>query len=156
MKSTVSILNNELDLGLMINSYSEVGFRLNNDFTILGPVILFPRSALSWNVGSINDITEESLSLFTVLEPKIDLLVLGTGDKIEDTSFHKKIFPFLKKHKINLEILPTDQACSTFNFLNSEGRYIAAALIPPTKFTPTDHEVFDTKQRYQNIYEVQD
>lgn len=38
---------------------------------------------------------------------------------------------FMKKHQINVEILRTEQACATFNFLNSEGRIVAAALLPP-------------------------
>jgi hypothetical protein len=37
----------------------------------------------------------------------------------------------MKQRKINLEILPTERACATFNFLNSEHRCVAAALIPP-------------------------
>lgn len=42
-KTKVNILNRELDLGLMINSYSQYGFRLNNDFKVVGPMAIFPR-----------------------------------------------------------------------------------------------------------------
>ena len=42
-KTSVQILNKELDLGLMINSFSQVGFRLNNGMMILGPMAIFPK-----------------------------------------------------------------------------------------------------------------
>lgn len=42
-KTKVNILNRELDLGLMINSYSQVGFRLNNELRVIGPMAIFPR-----------------------------------------------------------------------------------------------------------------
>lgn len=113
------------------------------------------RTVLSWAVADLNDITEESLSLFTVLEPKIDILVIGIGDRTKDLSFYTKLHPFAVKHKLNLEILPTSQACSTFNFLNSEGRYVAGALIPPQTVEASDEDIYRTKLRYHNIYEVE-
>lgn len=88
-----------------------------------------------------------------ILEPKIDLLILGTGDKVDDLNFHKRIFPIIKANKFNLEILPTESACATFNFLNSEGRYIAAALLPPRQINVTDDDMLRSKMRYQNLYE---
>lgn len=42
-KTKVNILNQELDLGLMINSYSQFGFRLNNGLNVVGPMAIFPR-----------------------------------------------------------------------------------------------------------------
>lgn len=153
-KTTVNILNNEDGINLMIDGFSQAGFRLNNDMTVLGPMVIFPRSVLSWNVTNVNDINEESLSLFTVLDPKIDILVVGVGNKLKDLSFHKKLFPFSHKYKINLEILSTDQACSTFNFLNAEGRYVAGALLPPEIIESTDDDLIKSKLRYQNLYET--
>ncbi|XP_021918608.1 uncharacterized protein LOC110829308 isoform X2 [Zootermopsis nevadensis] len=77
-KTTVQILNRNVE-GLMINSYSQFGFRLNNGMYILGPMAIFPRTVLSWNVGSERDINEDSLSLFCLLEPKIALPCVGSG-----------------------------------------------------------------------------
>lgn len=39
------------------------------------------------------------------------------------------------------QILPTESACTTFNFLNQERRYVAAGLIPPYNMANTidDH-----------------
>lgn len=152
-KTTVHVLNNEEDLGLMINGFSEVGFRLNNDITILGPMVIFPRSVLSWNVKTYEDINEKSLCLFSMMNPKPDILVIGIGDRQDDTSFYRRIIPF-NKHRISLEVLPTEQACSTFNFLNSEGRYVCGAMIPPQNISTTDDDILATKLRYQELYEI--
>lgn len=110
----------------------------------------------SWAVSNVEDITDESLSLFSLIEPKLDVVVLGIGDKRKDLTFYQKLLPFSRKHKLNLEILPTDQACSTFNFLTSEGRYVAGAFIPPQIIEATDDDIMRTKLRYQRIYEVID
>uniref|UniRef100_A0A1B0G3M5 NADH dehydrogenase [ubiquinone] 1 alpha subcomplex assembly factor 3 n=1 Tax=Glossina morsitans morsitans TaxID=37546 RepID=A0A1B0G3M5_GLOMM len=140
-KTKVNIFNTQQDLGIMITGYSQYGFRLNNDIVIIGPIAVFPKSVLSWNVDNLNDINEESLSLFTTLEPKIDVLILGVGDQTPTSSFSKKILHFMKTHKINVEVLRTEQACATFNFLNAENRMVASALIPPVHITYNENDV---------------
>ncbi|KAJ8921029.1 hypothetical protein NQ315_015825 [Exocentrus adspersus] len=152
-KTSVHVLNKEAELGLMIDGYSQVGFRLNNDLTIIGPMVIFPRSVLSWNVEHMSDITEEALSLFEIIEPKVDIIVLGIGDKTINFDIYQKILPFSRKHRIPFEILPTENACATFNFLNAEGRYVAGAMIPPKHITASEDDEHLTKIRYQNIYE---
>ncbi|GJQ66304.1 putative DNA binding protein [Trypoxylus dichotomus] len=97
---------------------------------------IFPRSVLSWNVEKPDDI------------------IIGVGDKLQDLSFHRKLYPFSRRHNISLEILSTDQACSTFNFLNAEGRYVAAALIPPQIIDSGDDDILKSKMKYQNLYET--
>lgn len=114
------------------------------------------RTVLSWNVGSFRDINEDSLSLFTVLEPKLDILVLGTGDRTNDTTLFTTVIKFMRKHNVNIEILPTEQAVSTFNFLNSEGRYVGGAFIPPETIKTTDDDMLRSKLKYQKLYEVED
>lgn len=42
-KTKVNILNMEIEMGLMINSYSQVGFRLNNGLNVIGPMAIFQR-----------------------------------------------------------------------------------------------------------------
>lgn len=115
---------------------------------------MYYRSVLSWNVGDINDVNEASLSLFSVLEPKLDILVLGIGDKQENSSFYKNLVLISNKLRISFEILSTEHACTTFNFLNSEGRNAAAALIPPKYFTITADDQLQSKLRYESIYET--
>lgn len=69
---------------------------------------IYFRTVLSWNVGSAEDINEDSLSLFCVLEPKIDILVIGIGDQQVTPTFSKRIMAFMQTYKINVEILGTE------------------------------------------------
>ncbi|CAG9860273.1 unnamed protein product [Phyllotreta striolata] len=151
-KTTVQVMNKDTEIGIMIDGFSQVGFKLNNDFTILGSMVIFPRSVLSWNVEDVSEITEQTLSLFTILEPKIDILVLGVGDRLQDFSLYTKILPFTRKHRMSLEVMPTEQACATFNFLTTEGRNVAGALIPPKIINTSEDDEMESKLRYQNLY----
>lgn len=118
------------------------------------PYLINFRTVLSWCVKDIDDITEESLALFPIIEPKLDIIVVGIGDSTKDFMFYRRLLPFSNKYRLNIEILPTDQACSTFNFLNSEGRYVAGAFIPPTHVEASDDDVLRTKLKYQSLYET--
>ncbi|XP_046369474.1 NADH dehydrogenase [ubiquinone] 1 alpha subcomplex assembly factor 3-like [Haliotis rufescens] len=153
--TTVTILSKEDDTVTFIDAYSSVGFKLNNGFRIFGPCAVFPRSVLHWNVSGPEDISVDSLSLFTILEPKIDILVLGIGDK--GAKYDTSIIKYLRSNKINVEVLPTDQACSTFNFLNSERRYVAGALIPPTYIHMQHDEdaLVRTQLERRGLYEME-
>ncbi|PKK26453.1 NADH dehydrogenase (ubiquinone) complex I, assembly factor 3 [Columba livia] len=80
-------------------------------------------------VGSYKDITHDSLSLFRLLEPRIEILVLGTGDRVE--RLPPAVLKQMRVCGIAVEVQDTPNACATFNFLTSEKRMAAAGLIPP-------------------------
>lgn len=143
-KTYVSILNSDQDAPLMIDGYSMMGFRLNNGLFVVGPVALFPHSILSWNIEDDRSINESSLSLFLHLAPKLDLLIIGMSDSrnkkfIAETreNVYRIIRQVRKGDKVNIEVMPTENAVTTFNYVNCEQRFVAAALIPPTFYTPT-------------------
>lgn len=56
-------------------SILQVGFRLNNGMFVLGPMAIFPKTVLSWNVSGPSDINENSLSLFLHLVPNLGKLL---------------------------------------------------------------------------------
>ncbi|XP_049883935.1 NADH dehydrogenase [ubiquinone] 1 alpha subcomplex assembly factor 3 [Pectinophora gossypiella] len=149
-KMTVRVINQEQDLGLMIDSYATYGFRLNNGITVLGPVAIFPRTMLSWQVRGAEDVTADSLRLFKVLEPKIDLLVIGLETK--ERPALDAVFRASRTAGLNVELLPVEHACSTFNFLNAEGRYVAGALIPPLHIDLNEDDMLQSKLHYGNLY----
>lgn len=67
---------------------------------------------LSWNIASVEDINEETLSLFFILDPKIEVLVLGIGDNDSvTTALSARINAVTRKHKINVEVLGTETVC---------------------------------------------
>ncbi|KAG8196699.1 hypothetical protein JTE90_023208 [Oedothorax gibbosus] len=152
-KTTVTLLNRDHKHLIMVNSLSPHGFRLNNGIFAVGPMAVFPRTILQWNIKSVEDITPESLSLFLLLEPKIDILVIGTGNKGE--TVNPDVLKMLKARKVSTEVLGTEQACSIFNFLNVEGRCVAGAFIPPldvTLYEEEDFHLIDFKKEDQGPY----
>ncbi|KAE8298550.1 NADH dehydrogenase [ubiquinone] 1 alpha subcomplex assembly factor 3 [Larimichthys crocea] len=134
-RTSVSIMQKELDGGVMIHSYSSQGFNIDGN-KVFGPCAVLPPAILQWNVGSYKDITEESVSLFHMLEPRIEILVLGTGARLE--RINPSVLALLKKKGIAVEVQDTPNACATFNFLTSERRVAAAGLIPPPVSTALD------------------
>lgn len=96
-----------------------------------GPIILFPRTLFTWKIKAIQDITSDSLSMMTLLEPKLDLLIIGVEKKEMTRDISKNILEITHQNKINVEILSTEMACNQFNHLSTMGKMVAAALIPP-------------------------
>ncbi|CAB1432067.1 unnamed protein product [Pleuronectes platessa] len=127
-RTTVSVMQKEPGSGVMIQSYSSGGFNIDGN-RVFGPCAVLPPVILQWNVGSHKDITEESVSLFHMLEPRIEILVLGTGARLE--RINPSVLALLKRKGIAVEVQDTPNACATFNFLTSERRVAAAGLIPP-------------------------
>lgn len=58
-----------------------------------------------------------------------EILVLGTGARLE--RINPSVLALLRSKGIAVEVQDTPNACATFNFLTSEKRAAAAALIPP-------------------------
>ncbi|KAK3587568.1 hypothetical protein CHS0354_004858 [Potamilus streckersoni] len=155
IKTSMTFLGEEDEDYIHITAYSNMGFKLLNGPRIFGPCAIFPKSILHWNVSSVGDINEDSLTLFCILEPKIDILILGTGD--DTKKFNYKLVKYLRSKGIGVEVLPTDLACTTFNFLNAERRPVAAGLIPPTyismdneMWASTDQEILNIKLDFSN------
>lgn len=153
-KTTVTILNDEIGAPLMIDSYTKHGFKLNNGVQVLGPMVIFPKTVLGWDVAGVHDITPTSLALFSILEPKPDVLVIGIGDK--GSKIPLETIHFLRKKKINMEILATEHACTTFNFLSGEGRCAVGVMIPPSTILWTAFDIVNTKLRKKQLYEDDD
>lgn len=85
-----------------------------------------------------------------------DVLVLGVGDTRDSFQLNSSILSFMAKYHISVEVLSTEQACATFNFLNAERRCIAGALIPPLTLRVTEDDVVLSKQRHKRLYETSD
>lgn len=50
---SVQMLSQEEDWLMYVESYSQLGFRLNTGVRIIGPCAVFPKSILHWNVSKI-------------------------------------------------------------------------------------------------------
>lgn len=89
-------------------------------------MVIFPRTVLSWNVNSVEDIDEHSLRLLLALEPKLELLIIGTGDVEVTPEIGKRIQPIVRQYGIRVEILKTE-AVRLYNKITV--RYTDQALI---------------------------
>uniref|UniRef100_A0A914CEQ2 NADH dehydrogenase [ubiquinone] 1 alpha subcomplex assembly factor 3 n=1 Tax=Acrobeloides nanus TaxID=290746 RepID=A0A914CEQ2_9BILA len=151
MQSRISYLSKDMEESqqMSIVGVSRTGFRLNDGTFLFGPIAIFPKTVLSWRVVTPNDITPESLELFFLLQPKLDILILGVGDRKDLDSVRKRVIKAVRGRKIGFEVLPTEDAISIFNHLASEERYIGAALYPPRELVVTDAQYADVLNMIQ-------
>ncbi|VDM96786.1 unnamed protein product [Thelazia callipaeda] len=152
-RTSLSRLNDEMlqcqQIG--IGSISKYGFRLYDGQFLYGPIAIFPKAVLSWRVLTPDDITPDSLLFFTMLEPKLEVLVIGAGDRQHVDPVRRRVIPFLSKHKIGLEIMHSEEAAMMFNLLNIEYRCVAAALYPPDELLVTTNDHSRLMKMYGNV-----
>lgn len=103
-----------------IEGYGPGFFRLAGR-VLSGPVLITP-----WGAGPWSGLTDPDGPL--ALRGRIDVLLLGTGAEIvhPPVGFRQP----LEAGGIGLEVMNAPAACRTYNVLLSEGRRIAAALLP--------------------------
>lgn len=87
------------------------------------PLLVFPGRVLEWKA----ELRPEAFA--PVFEAKPDVLLLGVGATFSALPPPALRQAFKEAH-IVLEAMETGAACRTYNVLLSEGRSIAAALVP--------------------------
>ena len=107
--------------------YSETGFTVNG-VEYEGSLLCVGNLLMSWSPNSFSKLTPESLSIFQVVRPIPEILILGCGKYIQSVS--SEVRNFIRSTGMKLEAVDTRNAVSTFNILNEEGRIVAAALFP--------------------------
>jgi len=112
---------------------TERGFLVNH-IEHTGSVLCLPSFTLLWDVKGWADVTPDSLRLFAVLQPKIELLLIGCGSRVERLS--PQLSQFLDAHGIIYELQTTSSALGLFNVLLEENRRVAAALVLPPEEAP--------------------
>jgi NADH dehydrogenase [ubiquinone] 1 alpha subcomplex assembly factor 3 len=105
------------------------GFRINGK-KILGPVLLTKNMVLSWKgTTNIQSLQASDLQFLSVLDPIIDLVLIGTGKTtIRNLPLEREVRKF-----IPIDFLDSFNAGATFNLLMAEERNVAALLFPLTK-----------------------
>lgn len=103
-----------------IDGYGEGFFRVGGE-VVEGPIALSPDGLHSW--GGYED--DETL---LALAGEVDVIFVGTGAEIAHipAALREK----LEEAELGVEIMATGPACRSYNVLLSEGRRIAAALLP--------------------------
>ena len=80
---------------------------------------------LDWSATDFASLSAIHFEVLIQLKPEV--VLLGVGEKHQ--FLHPKIAQKLAENNIPLECMTTAAACRTYNFLMSEGRNVAAALI---------------------------
>ncbi len=86
-----------------------------------GPVLLLPAGVAAWS-------GLPEIAPILAAAPGFDVLFLGMGSEIRP--LEPSLRQALEAAGIGVEIMATPPACRTYNVLLSEGRRIAAGLLP--------------------------
>lgn len=112
---------------LRFQGYTDTGFTVNGvDYE--GSLICVGNLLMSWSPKKFSEVNAESLSLFKIMRPIPDILVLGCGKHIQPVK--PELRQFIRSTGMKLEAVDSRNAASTYNILNEEGRIVAAALLP--------------------------
>lgn len=106
-----------------IEGYGPDFFRIGGE-VIEGGALIHAAGARSW--GGYED-TETILAV----KSEIDFILLGTGDSM--TPVPAAFRAALQEAGIGIEPMASPSACRTYNVLVSEGRRVAAVLVPVTR-----------------------
>ncbi|KAG0498819.1 hypothetical protein HPP92_003510 [Vanilla planifolia] len=123
----INLIDNVPEDQLRFQRYSETGFTING-VKYEGSLLIVENKVMSWAPKRFSEINAESLSIFKVLRPVPEILVLGCGRHIDFVN--EELQQFLRSIGIKLEAIDSRNAASTYNILNEEGRMVAAALLP--------------------------
>lgn len=110
-----------------VRAFGERSFQIN-DVLVRSSVLLFPKSFLIWNAKKPSDIDLESLLLFPILYPTLEIVFVGLGETFQ-APLPADITSYFKAKGIVLEASSSVNAASSFNVLNGEGRNVGAALL---------------------------
>jgi len=98
-------------------------------FRIAGEVVAAPLIVTASGAGPWGGYTD--LDTLLNIKGEIDVIFFGTGDEIG--YLPRELKDALDDAGIGVEAMNSPAACRTYNVLVSEGRRVAAALLPVTK-----------------------
>ncbi|KAJ3876371.1 NADH dehydrogenase 1 alpha subcomplex assembly factor 3 [Lentinula edodes] len=125
-----NILASDVPPPVQVASISPSGIELTDGLIIPGACIFLEGKVFLWDPPKTfwEGWKEEHFDVFEVVVPKPEILLLGTGKTIFQPP------PYIREHLnkmgIQLDVMDTRNACSTYNLLSEEGRRVAAALLP--------------------------
>lgn len=110
----------------MIRSYAPGQITVNQD-RLTGSIIVTPQQLVTdWRPRSFADLTAADFDILVTLDAEVVLLGTGTRLRFPAPSLTRA----LTLAQLGLEVMDTGAACRTYNILMSEGRRVAAALLP--------------------------
>ena len=112
----------------VVESYGPGRFMIGGE-AFEGGVLVFPNQVLTWPVSDFAALSPADFKAVGAADPAVEVLLLGTGPR---TEFLRPSVKSEIKAAVGLspEAMDTGAACRTYNILLSEGRRVAAALLP--------------------------
>ena len=97
-----------------------------NETTHRTSLILAPQeSVMAWPPVTFADLLASHFEIIAALHPELVILGTGTRQRFPAPALTRP----LVEAGIGLEVMDTGAACRTYNFLMSDGRRVAAALL---------------------------
>lgn len=111
----------------VIDGYGDGQFCVSGQWRT-GSVIVLPDRTEPWEATDFAALTVEHFARVIGAEPKVELLLLGSGAKMQ--LMPKALRQGLRDAGVVVEVMDTGAACRTYNVLLAEARRVAAALLP--------------------------
>jgi len=99
-----------------------IGDRVYTRSLIVGPDHISP----DWGPESAVDLAADHFAALVALAPRIIIIGTGSQQVFPDPGLYRDLL----RQGLGVEIMDTGAACRTYNILMSEGRGVAAGLIP--------------------------
>lgn len=112
-----------------VHSVDESGIRIGEEHYTTSLILTPEQIVTNWWPQSIVEVQAAHLDALFALEPEVALL--GTGAR--QAFLPRALMVEVYRRGVGLEVMTTDAACRTFNILASDGRRVAAALLPMVK-----------------------
>ncbi|KRX07155.1 NADH dehydrogenase [ubiquinone] 1 alpha subcomplex assembly factor 3 [Pseudocohnilembus persalinus] len=104
------------------------GYFSVNDIWYPGSICVFPRQIFLWDINQATEIKPHSLDILDVIKPTPNYIIIGTGKEKYD--LNEDVYKRFTDRKIRVDVLPTFEACSTFNVCAEDGMNVCAFILP--------------------------
>ncbi|KAI0254861.1 DUF498-domain-containing protein [Lactifluus subvellereus] len=125
-----NILADEIPPPVQVKSITTAGLLLQDGRLFPSACIFLEGEVLLWDVPPTlwKGWDESRFKVFDVVIPKPEILLIGTGKSVNPLP--AALRQYLNKLGIQVDVMDTWNACTTYNLLSEEGRRVAAALLP--------------------------
>lgn len=132
--SLANLVENDDSLSNII-AHDRYGFNVNG-VHMRGSILVFRKFTLLWNVQNPVNIAPSNAAIVHMIEPRVDILVIGTGER--QLEINPSLYGYFSRKGISVEARSTAHAIALFNLLNQEGRRVAAGLVSREPLSQAD------------------
>ena len=93
-----------------------------------GAFLIWPEGLFAVDVADIANLRESDLAAAFDLHPARDILLIGSGSEMRWPDFD--LLERLRARGLGADVMDSHAAARTFNLLASEGRQVAALILP--------------------------